>query len=167
MQIFTALGIDFELVLLPSTVVVVPPVVAPIVRPVVVLVVDIPLVVVVVYFLWRQLFQFGHKSFLFTFVCLNLRNANRDGNKICPVPLLSLSVSLCETLVCRSCPSSPGNRRNATPQRQPSLFTLATSTPKRRHMFPEPRRTSEYVNLLRSQRQNVNGATPPPPPLDC
>lgn len=100
MQIFTALGIDFELVLLPSTVVVrvvvVPPVVAPIVKPVVVLVVvvDIPLVVVVVYFLWRQLFQFGHKSFLFTFVCLNLRNANRDGNKICPVPLLSLSLCL-------------------------------------------------------------------------
>lgn len=95
MQIFTALGIDFELVLLPPTavvrVVVVPPVVAPIVKPVVV-VVDTPLVVVVVYFLWRQLFQFGHKSFLFTFVCLNLRNANRDGNKICPVPLLSLSL---------------------------------------------------------------------------
>lgn len=125
MQIFTALGIDFELVLLPSTVVipvvVVPPVVVPIVMTVVVIVVvvDTPLVVVVVYFLWRQLFQFGHKSFLFTFVCLNLRNANRDGNKICPVPLVSLSLS--ETLVCRSCPSSPGNRRNATPQRQPSL----------------------------------------------
>lgn len=95
-----------------------------------VVVVVAPVVVAFVYFLWRQLFQFGHKTFLFTFVCLNLRNANRDGNKIFPLPLLSLSVSVSETLVCRSCPSSPGNRRNATPQRQPSLY-LSSRSPHR------------------------------------